>query len=181
MVRVLVVGCRGTVPVSVIKSLKLVGGYEIHSADSNRYAPALYLVKKRHLLPKYYENSYIDKLEDVIQKEKIEAVIPCSDILMHSIIEDFFKIDATIIAPEKEAVQTCLDKLAVYEFFDDHKIPCAETVLPENADEIVKSKGFPIVVKRRFGSMKLGFAICHNETELKVALDTNEECPSKNI
>ena len=51
----------------------------IVAVDCDNTAPALYVVDKSYIVPRVDDPNYIDKLKEIVEKEKIKAIISLLD------------------------------------------------------------------------------------------------------
>jgi carbamoyl-phosphate synthase large subunit len=137
MKRILVTGAGGSAGINFIESLRM--GKEpfyIVGGDINRWHLELPAVDKRYILPYYNAPDYIDKLNKLIQKEKIEMVHSQPDIEIDVISENREKIMATVFLPTDETIRICRNKLTTNQILATHKIPVPPSYAVERVADI---------------------------------------------
>ncbi len=102
--------------------------------------------------------TYLTYLKQIIKKELVELVIPCSDIEAEVIAESMPMLNDTrafFNCSEEYAIKIANDKLKTYEFFRNNDIPTPETMrgTEENLFKIDTS----FIIKDRFGVGSKGF------------------------
>ncbi|BCU69988.1 ATP-grasp domain-containing protein [Stygiolobus caldivivus] len=129
--RILVTGAGGPAGINVIKLLKEYG-YYIVSTDINEYSEGFVLSDSYYVIPPAYEmEKFIQTLEEVIEKENIDFVIPTVDEEIEVMAERGLKYREKFILHPKETVKVCLDKLKTYKHFED-KVP---ELVPEYSED----------------------------------------------
>lgn len=63
-----------------------------------------------YLLPAADEKNYVEKLNALIERERIDALVPGGDREVRAVAENRGKIKAPILLPKKETVRLCQDK-----------------------------------------------------------------------
>ena len=75
MKRILVTGAGGSAAVNFVKSLRASPEpFYLVGSDINKFYIEISQVDKRYILPKPTEGNYIEKLNEIINKERIEMV-----------------------------------------------------------------------------------------------------------
>ena len=106
--RILTTGAGGPAGINFIMSLKL-APEKLHlvSTESDAYRIHLAPTEKKYMVPPATEVNYIKKLNEIVEKEKIEFLHPQPDIEVAVISENREKIKAITFLPSKEAVRVC--------------------------------------------------------------------------
>ena len=150
--------------IAAIKLLKKDEKIRVVSADTNRLSPGLYLSDKGYIVPKFTDEKFYDKVEEIIKKEKIEAVIPALDpILLDFSIqkERLEKLGAKIIVSDQASIKITRDKWNTYQkLLDLVPLPRSFTKI-EDIDI-----DFPIFIKPRDGSGSINAYNINNKEEL---------------
>jgi carbamoyl-phosphate synthase large subunit len=140
----------------------------VHAADSEAFFAAASLADQDHQLPRTDAPNYIDSLLDLVEREKIDILIPLIDPELPKLSqarERFADLGCAAMISSPRVVQACEDKLAMYRFFQENGIPTPTTWLP---DEIVarSDHAFPYFLKPRAGSASKGNFVIHNKQDL---------------
>lgn len=168
------VGRRGELVKNFRQSMK-VGGCII-AVDNSKYAPALYLADKQYIVPKIYDETYIDVLLDICKKEHIDAVATFIDPEIEILAanrERFEKIGVQVLVPYKKTAALCFDKFEMYKFLVEHGIPTVQSYGDiENFKNAYDSGeiAFPVFVKPRTGSGSVGTKKVESLEELELAM-----------
>lgn len=154
-ISVLVTGVGGLdLGESIVMALGLAEGnkYKIIGANMNPFSASLFRVDKGFLVPSATSKHYIQKLLDICLSEKVEVLIPGSEMELEKIAENREVFESHNIIPligETDIIKTCLDKWELYRFLSKKGILCPKTVLPENKDVAIEDLGFPLLIKAR--------------------------------
>ncbi|MCW1296177.1 MAG: ATP-grasp domain-containing protein [Candidatus Parvarchaeota archaeon] len=166
MKRILVTGCGGPAGVNFIKSLRLVKEkIYIVGSDANKYYLELPNVNKRYLVPRCDSPNYINKLNKIIKKEKIQFVHPQPDAEVGFISENREKINTHVFLPKKETVRICQDKFESAKIWKKNNIEVAETFLIEDEDSINRAAhelGYPFWIRATKGAGGRGSSLIKN-------------------
>jgi carbamoyl-phosphate synthase large subunit len=149
---------------AAILSLRKNNVSRIVGCDTNPYSwiPVSSLVDVFYRVPHTHENqNYLDKLIEIINREKIDHVIPLTDTevdLLSARRDDFTKYNVTLCISGEKSIRICRDKLAVYEFFkDDNNIHVIPTFLPSQFP--LCDYPFPVLAKPRRGRSSEGVTV----------------------
>jgi carbamoyl-phosphate synthase large subunit len=154
--RILITGAGGPAGVNFTKSLKIAPEKMfLVGTEANPYYANLALTDKVHVVPKATASNYIDKINDIIEKEKIEFIHPQPDIEVKAVSESREKINAKIFLPSKTAVRICQDKLKSAERWKKRGIAVAKTIELKNEADIKKAfseLGTPLWIRAKWGA-----------------------------
>ncbi|MGH7178586.1 MAG: ATP-grasp domain-containing protein, partial [Tepidisphaeraceae bacterium] len=142
---------------------------EIHGADATPLAPAIQLVDHPHIVPEIESGKYIDALADVVQREKIDMLIPLIDSelpVIAAAAERFVGLGCVALISSASVVAVCRDKLATYRKLTEAGIDTPATSLWIAAVE-QKRHRFPYFLKPRFGSAAMGNYVVRTIDELQ--------------
>lgn len=142
---------------------------EIHGADATPLSPALQLVDRPHVVPEIGSGKYLDALADVVQREKIDLLIPLIDSELPVIAgaaQRFVELGCLALISSASVVAVCRDKLATYRKLVEAGIDTPATSLWVAAVE-QKRQRFPSFLKPRFGSAAMGNYVVHTLDELR--------------
>ena len=165
--RVLVTGAGGPAGVNFIMSLRLAPEKMcIVGTEANEYYLYLAPVDSRYLVPKATDANYIDGLNEVIRKEKIEFVHAQPDVEVAVISEKREKLDAATFLPSKDAVRKCQDKLESTKIWQKSNIPVARVKELRSESDVEKAFnefGNPIWIRARHGAGGRGSTPAYNK------------------
>lgn len=175
-INVFITGAGGTTGIGVVKALNLERKkFKIIVADMNPASSGLYLtnlIDNSYCIPAVIDKNYIPILKDILEKERIDIIIPTSppEILFFSLNEDLFSSKGIRIAtPGKNIIDQFSDKWKSYQCLNRLKIPAPYSFLPENkylSDRI----SYPMIVKPRFSDSSKGVRLVFSDEELSIAI-----------
>ena len=125
--RILVTGAGGASGLSTIRLLKSSTKHEIFGADITDVATGLYMADKKFIIPKAKDKNFISTIMELIQKEKIDLVIPNVDDELSIFAANKDTIPQALVS-SLETIQICDDKLKTIEYFAD-TIPVPKSFL----------------------------------------------------
>jgi carbamoyl-phosphate synthase large subunit len=151
---------------------------EIHGSDMSWTAPAIHRVDEAHLVPRIQHPRHIPALLEIVEKHRIQAIIPLIDSDLESLAVAAPRFDALGCTPVISSVQTiqdCADKLRTYELLSAAGIDTPETWTPR---DLLKKKRirFPCFLKPRHGSAGQGLYRVDNAAELRVLAARSGDC-----
>jgi len=165
MITVLVTGGGGQVAQSVIKCLRLAEGYRIVVTDIDPYLAGVYRGDIGYLISKGWD-SYTKHINDICREEKVDIIIPCSDIELNFLADHSSEFNAPILMASPKVVKLCIDKWLTAKTLKELGFNSPETYSFEEYEGLSHPEG-DFILKPRFG---FGTArpIYHpcNETEL---------------
>lgn len=137
MKRVLCTGAGGPAGINFVKSLSL-GSESLYVVGTE--ASEFYLhtmpTEKKYLVPKAKASNYIDSLNEIIRKEKIEFLHAQPDVEVEVVSEHREKIEAPVFLPSKVAVKACQDKLESARIWKKKGVPVAKTIVVKQEQDI---------------------------------------------
>ncbi len=156
MKRVLCTGAGGPAGINFVKSLSL-GPESLYIVGTE--ASEFYLhtmpTQKGYLVPRAKSSNYIDKINEIIGKEKIEFLHAQPDIEVEVVSEQREKIEAPVFLPSKKAVKACQDKLESARVWKKKDVPVAKTVVvndEKDVDRAFEELGSPIWIRATHGA-----------------------------
>lgn len=171
MKRVLVTGAGGPAGVNFEMSLRIAPEkIFMIGVEANEYFIHLACANKTWLIPKATDSNYIDKLNEIIRKEKVEFVHAQPDIEVATISENREKLEANVFLPSKKTIRICQDKLESARLWQKNAVPVARLQELRNESDVDKAFeefGKPIWIRARHGAGGRGSTPAHNrETAL---------------
>jgi len=109
--RILVTGCGGAAAANFIKSLRMSDErYYIVGTDTNKYKVSLSNTDISYISEPVTSPTYLENLNKIIKKEKIDFVHPQPDEEVLFISENREKINAKTYLPDKRTIRVCQNK-----------------------------------------------------------------------
>ena len=179
--RILITGVGSLLAQGIIKSIKK-SNINCYLVGTDYFASSvgLYLVDSGYLLPdilnpKVKGKVWIDKLIDIINKEKIDVVIPGLDFEIPILSQKKELIEksteSTVVVSSKEVVDIGDDKWETVKYLKKNGFNYPKSSLPSNLREFIKSNSFPYIVKPRFGHTSKNVFLVNNKIELEKAVN----------
>jgi carbamoyl-phosphate synthase large subunit len=154
--RILCTGAGGPAGINFVMSLRIAPEKMfIVGTDASEYYLHLAPTDKRYLVPKAKEPGYIDKLNEIIRKEKIDFLHAQSDVEVEVVSEKREKIEANVFLPSKEAVKACQDKSESAKVWKIKDVPVARTIelhKEQDVDKAFEEFRSPIWIRARHGA-----------------------------
>lgn len=167
MKRILVTGAGGPAGINFLMSLKIAPEKMfLVGAEANKHYFHLVPTEKKHQVPYATDPTYIDKLNEVIRKEKIEFVHSQPDIEVKVISENREKLAANTFLPSKRTIQICQDKLESARIWKKHGVPVARTLEVKDeadVDKAFEELGSPLWIRARHGAGGRGSTSAENK------------------
>jgi carbamoyl-phosphate synthase large subunit len=119
----------------------------------------------KYLVPKAKDPSYIDRLNEIIGKEKIDFLHAQPDVEVEVVSEQREKLEAPTFLPSKHAVRVCQDKLASANAWKNKGIPVAKTIVIKQESDIDRAFaefGSPIWIRATRGAGGRGSTPANN-------------------
>lgn len=130
-------GAGGTAGMNFIDSLRMAkDDYYIVGCDINRWHLEVPDVDKRYLVPYSIEPGYIDALNEIIRKEKIDFIHAQPDMEVEVLSEHRERLQARQLMPAKETIRVCRDKMRTNELFRKKKVPAPLSYRVNSVSEI---------------------------------------------
>lgn len=167
MKRILITGAGGPAGINFVRSLQIAPErIFMVGTEANQYFFHLTCTDKKYVVPKATDAGYIDALNEIIEKEKIEFVHAQPDIEVAVISESREKIEATTFLPSKQAIRICQDKLESAKKWRQKSVPVAEFLELRNESDIDKAfekLGSPIWIRASHGAGGRGSTPAYNK------------------
>jgi carbamoyl-phosphate synthase large subunit len=167
MKRILVTGAGGPAGINFVMSLRVAPEETfLVGTEANRYFVHLATTDKKYLISKATESGYVDKLNEITRKEKIDFLHAQPDIEVEVISENREKLEADTFLPSKKAVHACQDKLESARLWEKNNVPVAKFMELHNQSDIVKAFeefGSPIWIRATHGAGGVGSTPAENK------------------
>jgi carbamoyl-phosphate synthase large subunit len=179
-VKVLVTGAGALVGQGIIRSLMESSlSPVIVAADPSPLSAGLYWTQHRHLVPMASDPAYVQTFENILDRERPDAVIPGTDVELLLFAENRARWEEefgiNVIVSDPNVVRIADDKYLTYRFFRDHGFAAPDSCLPGEESALIERVGYPLIVKPRVGARSLGVVKVQTKDELARALATGDE------
>ena len=181
---VLLTSVGGLVSAGIIDNLRKIPEVsKIIGTDTLSDAIGFYMVDKGYVVPNGESPEYISVLTNIIEKENVDVVIPCSDeeVLALSKYKEFFRAkNVAIICSSYAITSVAIDKGRMLTFLQGQGVQVPKFYLPLTTDELIQAAtelGYPtkaVVVKPRRGRGGRGFRILKEAVDVLSTRDSHE-------
>ena len=179
MKRILVTGAGGSPSVNFTRSLRQSSEeYYIVGTDADKYYLQRAEVDARYLAPLASDPKYIDYLNYIIDKEKIEFVHAQNDVEVAFLSENREKINAKTFFPAKETVKILQDKFESFKVWEKAGIKVPKTILitrDTNLQDLLSGFGGSMWIRAISGAGGRGSLPVHDVKTAKNWLDFHEK------
>jgi len=166
MKRILVTGAGGPAGINFVTSLHIAPERMfLVGTEANQYFMHLATTDKKYMVPRATEPAYIDKLNEITKKEKIEFFHAQPDTEVEVISENREKIKTNFFLPSKKAVRACQDKLEAARLWKKKDIPVARFIelrTEKDVDRAFEELGSPIWIRATHGAGGIGSTPANN-------------------
>jgi len=137
MKRIIVTGAGGSAAVNFIKSLRMAKEkiFVVGTDISKEHLELSNADKKYQFVP-VSDQSYLEKLNRLIELEKVEFVHPQPDVEVIFISENREKINAITFLPDKKTIKLCQNKIECNEALLKAGVPVPESHRIKNDDDL---------------------------------------------
>jgi biotin carboxylase len=154
--RILSTGAGGPAGINFVMSLRIAPEKVfIVGTEASEYYLHLAPTDKQYLVPRAKDPGYVDRLNEIARKEKIDFLHAQPDVEVEVVSEKREKIDANVFLPSKKAVKACQDKLESANVWKKKSVPVARTVelrKENDIDRALAELGSPIWVRAKHGA-----------------------------
>lgn len=140
MKRILVTGAGGSPAANFTRSLREAPEkIYIVGTDASKYYLHRAEVDARYLAPLVSDPLYLDVINKIIEKEKIEFVHAQNDAEVNFLSENRDKVNAKLLLPDAETVKICQDKFLSFEKWEAAGIKVPKTVIVRDKEGLQKA------------------------------------------
>lgn len=149
----------------------------ILAADMQKTAPAMVDADESFIVPGIYDDNYIESIEEIIQKEQVDAVISLNDLelpILSEIKSRLEKFGCKVIVSDKRPINISFDKWETNRFLESIGLKYPKTYIHlEEATKALNNKelNFPLVIKPRWGSASIGIDFPEDYRELELGYE----------
>lgn len=149
----------------------------IVALDISKTAPAIHFADKYYIIPRIFDENYIDSLIDICNKENIDLIVPTIDTELmklaenREIIEN--KTNSKLLLSNIDVINTCCDKNNTQIFFEENGFGAPKRLSDEDIE-----KGeylFPLFIKPKNGSSSVNAFKIKNKSELDFFINYIDE------
>lgn len=168
-INILVFPCGSEVGLEINRSLKdiyfitLFGGSS--TKDHGEWVYRNYIPD----IPYITDSRFVEKLNGIIQKFKIDYIFPALDSVAVKLSEEREQLLAKILSSQHESVITCRSKILTYKKLEG----CS--FLPDYYESCNEVKEFPVLIKPAVGQGAQGVKIVHDMSSLKSEISNSKE------
>jgi len=182
MIRVLVTGAGALLGQGILRSLRMGdNNYCIISADPSELSTGHVLADISYLIPFANDSGYIERIEEIILREKIEYIFVGTDVelMLFAKNKKYLegKYNVKVFVSSEKVVEISNDKKKTADFLENNGFPYPISTMTSDSLGIVKLKNlgeYPYIAKPADGARSKGLRMINNESEL------NEICSFKN-
>lgn len=137
MKRVLVTGAGGSPATNFVRSLRM-APERVHliGTDADRYCLMRAETDARHLVPPAGHPAYLDVLNAIIERERVDLVHAQNDAEVSCLSEHRHQVRARLFLPAIETVRVCQDKFRSYERWREAGLRVPDTVLLRSEEDL---------------------------------------------
>ena len=132
---VLVTGIGGNVGQGILRNISSLDlPIKIIGCDIASFTPGNHLCDKAYKVSYSYQENYIYEINEIVENEKVDLIIPSTDYEVYYLALNKDKIKTEIVACEFNSAKLFLDKYLTYQYFYANDIPFAKSWLPKEYD-----------------------------------------------
>ncbi len=130
---VLVTGIGGNVGQGILRNI-IKTNFNIKRIGCNvtSFSAGNHLCDSFYKVPYAMESNYIDTINDIIEKEKVDLIIPSTDYEIYYLSKNQHKVNCNIIVSSLQTTKTYLDKYLTFLHHKKHHLPFATSYLPKD-------------------------------------------------
>ena len=172
IMNVAVTGVGATAGLAIVRSLRRAAlPLWLLGLNADAWAPALYLCDAAALVPRASdEDRYLDTLEALIRKHRIEALIPGLDVELGVLSrgqERLHALGCRVIVSPPAVIDFARDKERTYQVLREKGVPFARTESFESFQRSCTPASFPVIVKPKDGAGSVGIAVLCSTADLE--------------
>lgn len=153
---VLVTGIGGNVGQGILRNIiSLNLPIRLIGIDISSFTSGNHLCDYTYVVPYSYDKNYIPTLQKIINKEKVDLVIPSTDYEVYYLSKNKKILNSKILASACATAKIYLDKYETYNYLSKNNIPFAKSWIPKEYDFSEKE----IIAKPRQGRGSRGILL----------------------
>jgi carbamoyl-phosphate synthase large subunit len=135
--RILVTGAGGAAAANFVHSLRLATEpFYVVGTDTSKYHIELAPVDARYLLPRADDGGYLDALNTLVERERVELVHPQPEQEVRLLAQERERVAARTFLPSADAVMLCQDKAAFAARMADAGLPTPQFAPVESEESL---------------------------------------------
>lgn len=132
---VLVTGIGGNVGQGIIRNILKTGfPIRIIGCNINSFSAGNHLCDGFYEVPYAYDDSYISVISSIVEKERVDLVIPSTDYEVYYLSRDIGNVNCKVAVSDVDTANIYLDKYLSYLHHQQNAIPFADSRLPSTYD-----------------------------------------------
>lgn len=140
LMNILITSAGGDSAIATIRILKATTKHKVFAIDCNQYAAGFYLADQYAVVPRADSKLYISEIAELVQKHKIDLIIPTVEEELLKLVLNLGEIPCHIILSPLATIITCENKLSTIKLLRDI-IPTPEVYTKLSEIE------FPAIIK----------------------------------
>lgn len=167
MINVLVTGVGAIIGYGIVNSLRRIKTLKLRVIGMDIYDDAYgrFICDKFYRAELAYSEEYLNFINSLIDREKIDLIIPGIEQDMYRLHELGEKIRTKVVLNNDLLINISKDKLKTFEFFKDKGINLIPTLHGLNYRQYSENLGVPFLLKPRSSYASKGIHKIHNEEE----------------
>ena len=130
---VLVTGTGGNVGQGILRNIrKLKWPIRIVGCNVKEFSAGNHLCDINYKVPFAYEIDYIESINQIVEKEKVDLIIPSTDFETYYLSDNIQKVNTIIAVSNLKATEIYLDKYKSFLHHKKNNIPFADSYLPSD-------------------------------------------------
>ena len=137
MKRVLLTTAGGGNANNIVRGLKATDlDLEILGTNISKRELIKSITKKNFIVPRYSDPDYIEKLNKIIESEKIDFLIVNHEREAQRVAANIDKIKCRTFIPSLDTINLCIDKLRLSKIYEKIGVPVARTISMEDVTDL---------------------------------------------
>lgn len=154
--KILVTGIGGNVGQGILRNIRdCFPEVIIVGVDVAMFTSGNFLCDKTFKVPYSYEDNYIRVIQNIVETEKIDLIIPSTDYEVYYLALNKIGLKTNVVVSDYQIAKIYLDKYETFLHHSKHNIPFAKSWLPKDYDFSEKE----IIAKPREGRGSRGILI----------------------
>lgn len=152
-IRIMVMGSGGAAGINFIECLRMSKtDYHIVGCDINKWHLELPQIDTAYIVPHALDSKYIDIINEIIEREKIEFIHAQPDIEVEILSENREYLKTKYLLPDKHTVRICRDKMMTHDVLSKNNVPVP---ISQRISNVEKLKFLIEEIKQRTGSNRV--------------------------
>lgn len=137
---------------------------KVVAMDCSLMAPAIYEADRYYQVPKVTDKGYLEKVLEICEKEKIQAVLSLIDTELSLLAKEkqrFEAVGTMVVGSSYELCELCLNKWEMYKWLVAHNYKCAKSYISKEEFFEAVEKGeinYPVFIKPICGSASIAIS-----------------------